>query len=240
MAQARPISCQALRAQKHTKKGKRTNKQKKGPLPTLADCEMSLWAWHQVRNTRKQGGSSLAQSHNAFGFFFLSGWKMEDALAFFFSFKLSSSAVELESVEFSSSTTAPEKFPFRAATKMLPAFLRLSMDDIDVSGGRGRSSGSEVVVGPALSGVVGEDGSVCTMSSVDVRIRRGGASSALTALFSSWLLFGRTSCGGSGGLPKKRETRQFGLKHQCTALHFKREQKSHKRTRNEKEQVRVA
>lgn len=131
---------------------------------------------------------------------------MEDAFTFFFSFKLSSSAVELESVEFSSSTALPEKFPLSAATRMLPAFLRRSTEDTDASGGRGRSSGSEMVTRLAFSGVAGEDGSVCTRSSVDVRIRRGGASSALAALLSSWVLLGRTSCGGSAVPDRERHS----------------------------------
>lgn len=143
------------------------------------------------------GSALFSCSHDAFGFFFLSGWKIEDAFVFFFSFKLSSSAVEFESVEFSSSTTAPEKLPFSAATRILPVFLRRSTEDADVNGGRGSRSGSEAVV---ISEGVGEDGSVCTRSSVDLSIRRGGASSALAALFSSWLLLGRVSCGGSDGL----------------------------------------
>lgn len=81
----------------------------------------------------------------AFDFFFLRGWKME--AFFFFSRRLSSSAVELESVEFSSSSpppALPEKPPFSAATRMFPAFLRRSIEADDVSGGRGSTIASAV------------------------------------------------------------------------------------------------
>lgn len=176
-----------------------------GPRSPVTGAEVPCG--RATQETRKRFPRSPTQkSHDAFGFFFLN--KMEEALFFFFSFRLSSSAVEFESVEFSSSTAgAPEKLRFSAATRMLPGFLRRSIEGTDANGGRGRSSGSAAAAA-ALSGVAGEGGSVWTKSSVDVRILRGGTSSALAALLSSWLLLGRTSWGGSDGLlsPTMKDT----------------------------------
>lgn len=123
---------------------------------------------------------------------------------FFFSRKLSSSAVELESVEFSSSTTLPlpEKPPLSAATRMFPAFFRRSTEDEDVSGGRGRVrasvTGDVSDIGLAALLESAED-SDCNAGSEQVEILRGSDKLSGT-LFSHCVLLGLARDTGSGGL----------------------------------------